>query len=121
MQRGIRGAVTAEDNTIKSVNGAVIELITEIKKQNNLKEEDISHVIFTMTKDLDCIYPAKCAREAFKEWRYVPMMCVQELKVQNSLEKCIRVLITINTDASQQEIKHVYLKGASKLREDLKK
>jgi len=118
-QRGIRGAVTALDNTNEAVKDAVIELISEIKKRNSFKEEDISHVIFTMTEDLDCMYPAKAAREQFKEWKYTPMMCMQELKVKNSLKKCIRVLIVINTELEQNEIKHVYLRDAEKLREDL--
>ena len=119
MIRGIRGAVTADENTPEAVSQAVSELLREIKKRNDLKEEDISHVIFTMTADLDCMYPAKAARENFKEWQHVPMMCCQELKIKNSLEKCIRVLIAVNTDKKQQEIKHVYLKGASMLRKDL--
>ena len=119
-QRGIRGAITAEKNDIESVKSAVIELISEIKKRNNYKEDDISFVIFTMTDDLDCIYPAKIAREEFKEWQNIPMMCNSELKIKNSLQKCIRVLIVLNTDLEQREVKHVYLKGANNLREDLK-
>ena len=34
-QRGIRGAITIESNTIEAVKEATIELISEIKKQNN--------------------------------------------------------------------------------------
>ena len=119
-QRGIRGAITIEENTIEAVKDATIELISEMKKQNNYDEKDISNVIFTLTEDIDCVYPAKIAREEFIEWKYVPMMCFNELKIDNSLRKCLRILITINTDLAQDQIKHVYLKGAQKLREDLK-
>lgn len=121
MQRGIRGAITVETNTIEAVKDATIELISEIKKRNSYNEEDISYVLFTMTDDLDCAYPAKFAREEFKEWQYVPMMCTQELKIVGSLEKCLRILIVVDTDLAQNEIKHVYLKGAEKLRKDLSK
>ena len=121
LQRGLRGAITVEENTFEAIKNAVIELITEMKTQNRYKEEDISHVIFTMTDDLDCVYPAKIAREEFKEWKYVPMMCNQELKIKNSLEKCLRILIILNTNLAQTDIKHVYLRGAKKLREDLSK
>ena len=121
MQRGIRGAITVETNSIDAVKEATIELVSEIKKRNNYNEEDISYVLFTMTDDLDCVYPAKFPREVFKEWQYVPMMCTQELKIIGSLEKCLRILIVINTDLAQNEIKHVYLKGAEKLRKDLSK
>ena len=41
MQRGIRGAITVDSNSIESVKEATIELISEIKKRNNYKEEDI--------------------------------------------------------------------------------
>lgn len=119
-QRGIRGAVTVDSNTEESVKSAVIQLISEIKKQNNFSDEDISHVIFTLTSDIDCVYPAKLAREEFDTWKYVPMMCVSEMCIKNSLEKCLRILIVINTELLQSDIKHVYLKGADKLRKDLK-
>lgn len=118
--RGIRGAITVENNTYDAIKDAVVELISELKKQNGYKEEDISSAIFTMTSDLDCVYPAKIAREEFPEWKYVPMMCFNELEIQNSLRKCLRILITINTELAQNEIKHVYLKGAANLRKDLK-
>lgn len=118
-QRGIRGAITVDENSETAIKDAVIELISEIKLQNNYNEEDISHAIFTMTDDLDSIYPAKIAREQFKEWKYIPMFCSQELKIKNSLEKCLRILIIWNTKLAQKDIKHVYLKGAKKLREDI--
>lgn len=120
-QRGIRGAITIDENSIESVKSATIDLIDEIQAQNKYNTEDISNVIFTLTDDIDCIYPAKIAREYFPDWKYVPMVCFNELKIKNSLEKCLRILITINTNLAQDEIKHVYLKGAKNLRTDLNK
>ncbi len=119
-QRGIRGAITVDKDDINSLKESVITLLNEIKAKNNFSAKDISNVIFTLTDDIKCAYPAKFAREAFSDWKYVPMMCVQEMKIQNSLKMCLRVLIVINTELAQNEIKHVYLKGAEKLREDLK-
>ncbi len=119
-QRGIRGAITVEENSAESLKSAVVQLLSAVIKENNLKEEDISHVIFTMTDDINCIYPAKIVRDEFLNWKYIPMMCVSEMKIKNSLEKCLRILIVINTTLAQNQIKHVYLKGAVKLREDLK-
>lgn len=119
-QRGIRGAITVDSNTVEALEVAVVELISEMKKQNNYKEEDISNVVFTLTEDIDCVYPAKIAREKFESWKYVPMVCFNEMKIQNSLRKCLRILITVNTELAQSEIKHVYLKGAQNLRKDLK-
>ena len=118
-QRGIRGAITVDNNTEESLKSAVIELVSEIKNRNDFKTEDISHVIFTMTKDLDCVYPAKLARENFNDWKYVPMVCFPELNIQNSLPMCLRILISINTELAQDKINPVYLKGAKNLRKDL--
>ncbi len=119
-QRGIRGAITIDNNTPNEIKKAVIELIDTIKERNSFEDEDISHVIFTLTEDINCLYPAKAAREEYNSWKYVPMMCFNEMKIENSLEKCLRILIVINTEIKQNEIKHVYLKGASQLRKDLK-
>ncbi|MCD7879167.1 MAG: chorismate mutase [Candidatus Gastranaerophilales bacterium] len=118
-QRGIRGAITIEANNEQCVRSGVKEIISEIKKQNSFKDEDISYVIFTLTGDIDCVYPAKIAREEFLDWKYVPMLCTNELRIENSISKCLRILIVINTNLEQNRIKHVYLKGAAELRKDL--
>jgi len=118
-QRGIRGAITVDKNTAEALKSAVIELISEIQNRNKVRAKDISNVIFTLTKDINCVYPAKIVRDEFKDWQYVPMMCVQEMAIEPSLEMCLRVLIVINTDVEQSGIVHVYLKGAKVLRKDL--
>ena len=48
------------------------------------------------------------------------MMCYNETNVKGSLEKCLRILLSVNTEKKQDEIKHIYLKGAKILREDIK-
>ncbi len=119
-QRAIRGAITVDNDTENDIREAVITLIATIKERNKYNDEDISHVIFTLTDDLKSVYPAKIARETFESWKYVPMMCFNEMKIDNSLTKCLRVMIVVNTELAQTDIKHVYLKGAEKLRKDLK-
>ena len=44
---------------------------------------------------------------------------MQEMDVTGALQKCIRVLMTVQTDTPQDEIKHVYLEKAVVLRPDL--
>lgn len=117
--RGVRGAITLSANTKEEIKTATIELINEILKKNEIKTEDITSAIFTLTKDLNADFPAKYAR-LYCNFDKVAMMCYNELDVENSLKMCLRVLLTINTTKSQDEIKHVYLKGAAILREDLK-
>ena len=118
MLRGVRGATTVEANTQEEIKKSTIEMTKKILVENSIETKDIAYVNFTMTKDLDCAYPAKFARE-IDGFSKVPLMCCQELDVKGSLEKCIRVLILFNTDKSQEDIRHVYLKNAQKLRPDL--
>ena len=119
MTRGIRGAITIENNSIDDIKNATVTLLNEMLVQNSIKIDTISHAIFTLTKDIDAAYPAKFARQEL-DFKNVPMMCYQELNIENSLKKCLRILLVVNTDKTQEEIKHIYLKGASILRPDLK-
>ena len=48
-------------------------------------------------------------------------MCVQELYVEGSLRKCVRVMVTVEGDYRRDNLKHVYLRGAEVLRPDLKR
>ncbi len=118
-QRGIRGAITVENNTLSDIEKATVELYSKITELNDFNAQDISHIIFTMTQDLNCAYPAKFLRQNF-DIKDVPLMCIQELNIENSLKMCLRILVVINTDKTQSEIKHVYLGGAELLRPDLK-
>ena len=112
--KGIRGAITIENNTKEDIKSATIELLEKLIKENNIKKENISHAIFTLTNDLNAEFPAKFARLDFG-WDNIAMMCFHELDVPNSLEKCLRVLVVVNVE-DNFEPKFVYLKGAEKLR-----
>ena len=82
--KGIRGAITVTENTSDAIKLATIELLTEIIKRNNVQVENISHVFFTLTNDLNAAFPAKFARLDLG-WQNVAMMCFHELDVPNSL------------------------------------
>jgi chorismate mutase len=118
--RGIRGAITVDENTHQAVLLSTRELLNSIKDTNpSLESEDIASILFTVTEDLNCAYPARAAREM--GWDLVPLMCALEIPVPGSLPKCIRVLIHWNTPLDQSQINHVYLRDAVKLRPDLSK
>jgi chorismate mutase len=51
-------------------------------------------------------------------WLDVPLMCMHEIEVPGSLQRCVRVLLHWNTDKPQPAIQHVYLKEAQALRPD---
>ena len=112
--KGIRGAITVEENTVDSIKSATLELLNAMIEQNKVEPEKISHVIFTLTNDLNMAFPAKFVREDL-DWKTVAMMCFHELDVPNSLKKCLRILVVLNCE-DNFEPKFVYLKGASKLR-----
>lgn len=112
--KGIRGAITVAENTEDAIKSATLELLKEQISQNNIEISQISHVIFTLTNDLNTAFPAKFARLELG-WREVAMMCFHELDVPNSLDHCLRTLIVVNCDENFTP-KFVYLKGASKLR-----
>ena len=116
--RAIRGAITVTENTCEAIAEAVTELIEAIEIHNRLDTEEIVSVTFSVTSDLDAMFPAAVARRR-QGWNDVPLLDVQHMKVENSLQKCIRVLIYINTPLPKSQLRHVYLQEAAKLRPDL--
>lgn len=116
--RGIRGAITVEEDDERDVLSATTELLTAIQDANpTMAPEDLASALFTVTADLKSVHPARAARQI--GWTTVPLMCAQEIPVAGSLPLCIRVLLTWNTPLSQKDIKHIYLKKAVVLRPDL--
>ena len=115
--RGIRGATTCDANE-QAVLAATSELLQAILAANpTLITADIASAWFTVTPDLQVVHPAKAARGL--GWTAVPLMCALEIDVPGSLPHCVRVLIHWNTNMQQQEVNHVYLREAKKLRPDL--
>jgi chorismate mutase len=116
--RGIRGATTVQADEPDLILQATRELLEEILGENkDMKPEDVGSAIFTVTDDLNSTFPAQAAREM--GWGLVPMLCAREIPVPNSLPRVIRVLVHWNTELPQNEITHVYLRDAVKLRPDL--
>ncbi|HLJ36573.1 MAG TPA: chorismate mutase [Ktedonobacteraceae bacterium] len=115
--RGIRGATTVEQNSREEILAATTELLQLLIRKNELQAEDVASAIFTMTADLDAEFPALAARHL--GWTEVALMCMQEIPVPNSLGKCIRILLHVNTTRSAEEMQHVYIHGAVNLRPNL--
>ena len=115
--RGIRGAITVNSNTKEEIIEITKELLIALQRENNFKIEDIVSVFFSATPDLNAVFPAQAAREL--DWDRVPLFDMKEIDVPGSLPRCIRILIQINCQKSQPEIKPCYLRGAKILRKDL--
>ena len=117
MLRGLRGATTAIANEREAVLSATKNLLVALSKANAIHLADIAVVIFSSTPDLNATFPAAAAREL--GWNEVPLFGAQEIDCPTGVALCIRVLILLNTEKSQQEIQSVYQGGAVVLRPDL--
>lgn len=113
--RGIRGATTAPGNNPSDIYQATSELLTEMIDANSVVTGDIASVLFSATADLNSAFPARAARDM--GWSKVPLFCHAEIDVPDALPQCIRILMLINTNLDQDQIRHIYLKETVKLRE----
>ena len=115
--RGIRGATTVGEDTPEAILDATEELVKEIVAANGIRSEDVASALFTVTPDLRAEFPAAAARRM--GWTMVPLLNFTEIGVPGRLERCIRVLLHVNTERAQNEMIHVYLRDAVSLRPDL--
>lgn len=115
--RAIRGAITVPSNDRGAILEATGELLGALMDANKLTPEDLISAVFTMTADLDAVFPAEAARDI--GWNQVPLLCTREIDVPGSLPRCIRVMVHTETSATRDRIQHVYLRDATRLRPDL--
>jgi chorismate mutase len=117
--RGIRGATTVDADQPEQILAATQELLEEVLEANGIVEfDEIVSAIFTTTSDLTSTFPAEAARRL--GMHQVPLLCSCEIPVPNSMPRCIRVLLHVNTPRLQREMVHVYLREARRLRPDMK-
>ena len=116
--RGIRGATTVDSNSREAILDATRELLGEILRANEVRTEDVASAYFTTTPDLNAEFPAVTARVDFG-WTNVALMCGHEMSVPGSMAMCLRIMLHVNTERAQDEINHIYLRGAAALRPDL--
>ena len=112
----IRGATTTKGDSDFFIKNAVIELIQELIALNNLKQENIISITFTVTNDLTSCFPAAIARKFFN-FDSVAFLDCQQMFVPNDVDFCIRLMALVNLEATRQPT-HPYLHGSSKLRPD---
>ena len=115
--RGIRGAITINENKKEPIIEGTIRLLNEIISVNEIKEEDIVSIFFSVTEDLNATFPARAARNM--GLTTTPLLCFHEIRVPDGLEKCIRILMHVNSTKDKSSIKHIYLEKAESLRPDI--
>lgn len=115
--RGVRGATTVASNTEEHILSETTALLEALIEKNKLSYDDIASIFFSVTNDLDAVFPAQAARKMGLS--QTPLLCLNEINVPNSLQKCVRILIHAHTNKVQKEMVPVYLKGADVLRPDM--
>ena len=115
--RGVRGATTVTRNQKEEILEVTTELLKTMLEVNDIETEDIASAWVTTTPDVFAEFPAVAAR--LIGWTQVPLMQSHEMSVPGMLPLCIRVLLHWNTEKTQSDIRHVYLREAARLRPDL--
>jgi chorismate mutase len=114
--RGIRGAISVSANNKKNILAAAKELLAKMTKANKIEIKDIAAIFFTTTPDLNAEFPAAATREL--GWpSNLALLCGHEMSVPNALPRCLRVLMLVNTEKGPEEIIHVYLREAKRLKD----
>lgn len=117
--RGVRGATTVENDRKEEIWSAAAELVSAMLDANGIASEDIGAAIFSATEDLMSAFPSAGVRARVPGFDAVPLFDARQLAIEGSLPRCLRVLLLVDTEKRQQEIKHIYLREARKLRPDL--
>jgi chorismate mutase len=117
MVRGLRGATTCEENTPEQINEVTQELLVEMLERNGVSHDDVISVLFTTTPDLTASFPATAARSV--GFGDVPLLCASEIDVPGSMPLTVRVLMHAYTERAREDLRHVYLRKAPSLRDDL--
>jgi chorismate mutase len=115
--RGLRGASTCVANTSEEITEVTQELLLAMMERNGLVHDDVISVLFTTTPDLNAAFPAAAARGiGFGD---VALMCAREIDVPGSMALTVRVLMHAYTERPREDMRHVYLRNAQSLRDDL--
>jgi len=115
--RGVRGAITVPANDKGSIIAATKELLQKMVRANKIQIDDIAAIFFTTTSDLNADFPAAATREL--GWpQHLALLCGHEMTVPDSLARCLRILMLVNTNKTAEKIEHIYLGEARKLKEN---
>lgn len=115
--RGLRGATTCEHDTPIAITDATQELLSAMMERNGLVHDDVISIVFTTSIDLTSAFPAAGARGiGFGD---VPLLCASEINVPGAKARCIRILMHAYSTRERGDLRHVYLRDAQSLRDDL--
>jgi chorismate mutase len=104
------------ENEADAILAATEELVREVMQRNGIEADQMVSCLFTCTGDLDAEFPAVAARRLGLS--SVPLMCAREIDVPGAMPRVIRLMLHCYADEGS-EARHVYLRDAGSLREDL--
>lgn len=116
MLRALRGATTAHANTASAMAEAVEELLDALINDNALEGSLVLSTTFSVTADLNAMFPASLARRR-PGWDGVALMDCQQMQVEGDLPRCIRVMVMAWMPA-ERLLHQPYLRQAARLRPD---
>jgi chorismate mutase len=114
--QALRGATTVEANTAAAIAAAVDELMEALVQSNGLQADRVISAVFSVTADLDALFPASIARRR-PGWDAVALLDCQQMAVAGDLPRCIRVMVQAWMDPEHPP-HHPYLREALRLRPD---
>ncbi len=112
--RALRGAITVAEDSEREILDATRELVLALLQENQLTPSSIISAFFTCTPDLHSAFPARAAREIGLD--NAALLCATEIAVPGALPRCIRTLVHVETGQGQDQVRHIYLREARKLR-----
>ena len=115
--RAVRGATQVGADDRETVLAATRELVGEVLGRNDLAPEDVVSIVFTATRDLTAVAPALAARQL--GLHEVALICAQEMWVEGSMPRVVRLLAHVETPRRRHEVVNVYLHGTEVLRADV--
>ncbi|MFM5904863.1 MAG: chorismate mutase [Micrococcales bacterium] len=115
--RAIRGAIQLDADEREHLLKMTAELVSKTIHANQLDNSQLISILFTATPDITSEFPALAAREL--GLGDVPLMCFVEMNVNHALPRVIRIMVNAEMDVPRSQIQHVYLRGATALRQDL--
>jgi len=115
--RALRGATTCATDSADEITVVTQELLIAMLERNEIDHDDVISVVFTTSPDLTATFPATAARGiGFGD---VPLICASEIDVPGAMARTVRVMMHAYSTRARNEMRHVYLRGAQGLRDDL--
>jgi chorismate mutase len=112
--RAIRGATQVDVDEKEHVLAVTRDLVAELLEGNKLGPEDVISIVFSATRDISSVAPALAARQL--GLHEPALLCLQEMHVEGSMPRLVRLLAHVETDLPRDQVLNVYQRGTDVLR-----